>query len=338
MVPAAAEAVQREVRATQPDMLLATDAVLGEYLRPYHERVRVVDIAADYNLYIRRAARRAPVPERPRWWLRGLKWQLYTRRLGQVVDMWVVPAAADRAALRGLLPAAVPVALVPNGVDVQGNAFAPNPDAPAQLAHCGALSYEPNADALRYFCRDIWPEVRQRAPDTQLVATGDSSGAPPEVRSAPGVTLTGYLPDIRPVLHTSRASIVPLRLGVGTRLKIMEAMALGTPVVSTSLGAEGLDVIDGQHIVLADTPVAFAEGVLRVLHTPDLRARLSNAGRRLVEARYAWPIVGEALLAALDDLMRQQRSEPAPAVGATGPRPSPSASEAVSEAVMEGER
>jgi polysaccharide biosynthesis protein PslH len=289
-----------------PDALLATDPVVGEFLRPYPGCARIVDIAAEYTLYIQRTVGFAPLVERPLWRLRELKWAAYMRSLGRCVDLWAVPAPVDRAALRRLLPAAAQVAVVPNGVDVVANAFAPNADAPPHIAHCGSLRYEPNRDAMGYFCREIWPLVRRDVPAVHLTVTGDSDRAPRELASAPGVTLTGHLPEVRSVLRACRATVVPLRIGVGTRLKILEAMALGTPVVATSRGAEGLEVGDGEHLLIGDTPAAFAAAVVRVLNEREVRVRLAHAARQRVEERYAWDVIGVALRTALADLMERR--------------------------------
>ncbi len=280
-----------------PDLLLATDPVLGEYVRPYPQVRRMVDIAAEYVLYLRRGLRLQPTLARPYAWLRILKWAAYMRSLHEHVDVWTVPSSVDRAALLKLLRPAAHVSVVPNGVDIALNPYSLVADAPLCLAHCGSLSYEPNRDALVYFCDAIWPRVLDHAPEVKLMVTGESSGAPAAVRQAPNLVMTGYLPDVRSVIQACRAEIVPLRLGVGTRLKIMEAMALGTPVVSTSVGAEGLEVTHGQDILLADDPAAFADSVVKVLHSPALRLRLSEAGRKLVEQRYAWDVIGDGLRA-----------------------------------------
>jgi polysaccharide biosynthesis protein PslH len=111
----------------------------------------------------------------------------------------------------------------------------------------------------------------------------------------PGVQLTGYLADVRPTIAESWVSLVPLRQGGGTRLKILEAMALGTPVVSTSKGAEGLETNHGENILLADTAAEFAQRTIELLRSPELRARLVAGGRRLVESRYDWRVVGADL-------------------------------------------
>jgi glycosyltransferase involved in cell wall biosynthesis len=126
-----------------------------------------------------------------------------------------------------------------------------------------------------------------------------------ELPKHPGVHLTGYLEDIRPAIAQSWASVVPLRQGGGSRLKILEAMALGTPVVSTTKGAEGIESICGEDILVADEPEAFADAVLRLLGDPVLRAQLAANGRQLVAARYSWQMCAEKLEQVLDRVIGQ---------------------------------
>ncbi|MCZ7547428.1 MAG: glycosyltransferase family 4 protein [Anaerolineae bacterium] len=116
------------------------------------------------------------------------------------------------------------------------------------------------------------------------------------------VHFTGYLDDIKPTLARSWACVVPVRHGSGTRLKILEAMAAGVPVVSTTKGAEGLEVTPGRDLLIADEPAAFADAVLRVLGDTDLRQSLAEAGRQIVTRRYDWSIIGDRLLAFVDEV------------------------------------
>jgi glycosyltransferase involved in cell wall biosynthesis len=121
------------------------------------------------------------------------------------------------------------------------------------------------------------------------------------------VHLTGYVPDVRIPVAEATVCVVPIRQGGGTRLKILEAMALGTPVVATSKGAEGLEVIDGEHLLLADTPQAFADATLRLLGDPALRARLVASARRLVEARYDWAQIGQRFVRLVEETVAGRR-------------------------------
>jgi glycosyltransferase involved in cell wall biosynthesis len=131
--------------------------------------------------------------------------------------------------------------------------------------------------------------------------------------AVPGVTTVGYLPDIRPALSEARCCVVPIRIGGGTRLKILDAWAAGRAVVSTSIGCEGLDVVDGENILVRDTPDAFADAVLQVLRDAQLRSRLERNGRRSAVNTYSWSVVGQRIRTAYDELLGRSASPLAPA-------------------------
>jgi glycosyltransferase involved in cell wall biosynthesis len=194
------------------------------------------------------------------------------------------------------------ISVVPNAVDAALYRADFGPVEPDTLVFSGALSYRPNEDAMRYFSSEIFPRVLAALPNARLRITGARPARLSSLLEHPRVEHTGYVPDVRPIVAQSSAAIVPLRLGGGTRLKILEAMALGTPVVSTSKGAEGLAVTPGEDVLLADTPDSFAQAIIRVLGWPQLRQQLSKGGRRLVETRYDWARVGGELLRLLEDV------------------------------------
>jgi polysaccharide biosynthesis protein PslH len=141
--------------------------------------------------------------------------------------------------------------------------------------------------------------VRQRAPDTIVRVTGAVDAGLAARFADAHMTFTGELPDIRPTIANSTICVVPIRRGGGTRIKILQALALGTPVVTTNKGAEGLDVVDGQHLLLADEPEAFAGAVVRLLEDGRLREQLRERGRALIRSRYTW----DASVAALDGIL-----------------------------------
>jgi glycosyltransferase involved in cell wall biosynthesis len=185
--------------------------------------------------------------------------------------------------------------VVPNGVAAADLDIEERPE-PATLIYPGAITYSANLDAMQYFLADIWPRIRRSHPAATLRITGEvDAAAAASLPLVSGVTLTGLLADVRPVIAGSRVCVVPLRRGGGTRLKILQAMALGTPVVSTSKGAEGLAVTDGTDIVLADDPGRFAEQVGRLIDDDALRQRLSERGRALVRREYTWERAGDVL-------------------------------------------
>ena len=175
----------------------------------------------------------------------------------------------------------------------------------------GVMGYEPNADAAQYFCNQIFPLVRREVKDARLLIVGHAS--PPTVQRLAeigNVSVTGSVADVLPYYQQARLSVVPLRGGGGTRLKILEAMALGRPVVSTSIGCEGLAVRDGIHLEIADEPVAFAQRVVRLLLDRRLREQLAGNARRLVEERYEWSVIAEKLLAVYRRLLEPKTQLP----------------------------
>jgi glycosyltransferase involved in cell wall biosynthesis len=160
---------------------------------------------------------------------------------------------------------------------------------------------------MEFFLNDIFPQVKASRPEATLRITGRSDGVPLDrLPLGNGAELTGYLDDIRPAIAQSWMCVVPLQIGGGTRLKILEAMALGTPVLSTSKGAEGLDVTPGEDILIADGATEFADAVTRLLSNPALRARLAAGGQRLVEERYSWKTCAQALEQLLHRITRQR--------------------------------
>jgi glycosyltransferase involved in cell wall biosynthesis len=172
------------------------------------------------------------------------------------------------------------------------------------------MGYPPNADAVLYFCRDILPLIEREVPDVRLLIVGH---APPQpvrrLADRHNVTVTGSVPDILPYYRQAKVSIVPLRGGGGTRLKILESMALGRPVVSTSIGCEGLDVDDGIHLEIADRPAEFAGSVIRLLREPARREQIATAARRRMEECYDWSIIAEKLLALYEELLATRSAE-----------------------------
>jgi polysaccharide biosynthesis protein PslH len=174
------------------------------------------------------------------------------------------------------------------------------------LVFVGAMDWLPNIDGARFFINEVLPLIRGRRPGCTLVLAGRSPV--PEIRQFaekdPLIQVTGSVPDIRPYLWEAGASIVPLRIGGGTRLKIYEAMASGVPVVSTRIGAEGLEVTDGRDIALADTPQAIADRCLGLLDDPELAARQASAALELVTSHYSWERVGRDFERILEESAR----------------------------------
>jgi glycosyltransferase involved in cell wall biosynthesis len=182
---------------------------------------------------------------------------------------------------------------------------------PNALLYNGALTYSANYGAMEFFLAEVYPIIRRQEPGVSLTITGSTSGVDLSgLRLEEGVRLSGYVDDIRPLVAGAWACVAPILHGGGTRLKILEAMALGTPVVATSKGAEGLEVTPGQDILIADEPAEFAAQVLRLLRDANLRERLATNARRLVEQRYDWAGIGQRFVDLVEETvgMRGQGS------------------------------
>jgi glycosyltransferase involved in cell wall biosynthesis len=215
----------------------------------------------------------------------------------------VMMSALDAKRLQELAPGSR-VAVVPNGVDLAY--FTPIPDiqvVPGRIVFLGPTYMFPNRDGIEFFLGAIWPAIRAAMPNASLHLIGR---CPPYDRSRleqyPGVVCQGYVDDVRTHLAAAACTIVPLRVGGGTRLKILDAWAMAKPVVSTSLGCEGLDLERGDNIIVEDRPEDFARAVLQVLQQPELRKQLGTRGRQTVEAQYSWAVVGDRICRAYEEL------------------------------------
>jgi glycosyltransferase involved in cell wall biosynthesis len=229
------------------------------------------------------------------------------------MDAVLTTSREDRDLLGSQLGGATPIRVVPNGVDTEFFRSGTEAEHPYELLFTGAMNYAPNADGVAHFCADILPRIRAAVPEVSLSVVGRDP--PPRIQglARDGVTITGTVPDVRPWMNRAAVFVVPLRVGGGTRLKILEALASGRAVVSTSLGCEGLDVKDGHNILVADTPAAFADAVVRCQRNPALRRELGARGRALVEERYRWDAIGRGLSQFLTELREStDRQGPVP--------------------------
>lgn len=222
----------------------------------------------------------------------------YEQRFLRLGDAHTVCSGRERQILAALEPSAR-IDVIENGVDVAY--FSQAKGLPGSqrrnLVYVGLMEYHANVDAVTYFAREIWPSVRQRRPELEFVIVG--ARPTPEVMALakqPGIKVTGTVDDLRPYYREALAAVVPLRVGGGTRLKILEAMATGTPVISTALGAEGLSVTHGAELLLADTPTAMADAVANLYEDSSLWQLLSENGKRLVLSHYDWTVIGEKLM------------------------------------------
>ena len=215
---------------------------------------------------------------------------------------------ADKADFERLVPGAR-FEVIPNGVDV--DVFVPSTgDAKEGIVFVGGMSWFPNADALEYFDEEILPLLRARDEHVKVTWVGRAKPDVIERYAQRGVQLTGHVDDIRPYVGAAACYVVPLRIGGGTRLKILDAWAMGKAVVSTSVGCEGLDAVDGQNILIRDDPAAFAAAVSMVLRDSGLRASLEKNARAVAEQKYSWNVIGEKMRKVYGEVLAGARVRP----------------------------
>jgi glycosyltransferase involved in cell wall biosynthesis len=291
-------AIAEEVSIRSPDLIVASELEMAPYAIDLQGLPLALD---DLELSLIRDAAMRASPFRPRALLTWLKLSFYLRGALPRFAACTVVSENERANVQSLAPSYRNLEVIPNAVDLSD--YDDDFGAPRRntLVFLGALTYRPNHDGVLYFIREIYPRILASMDDVTLRVTGDVSGIDPAaLPSCRGVEYTGHVNDVRPVVARSWVSVVPIRLGGGTRLKIIESMALGTPVVSTSKGAEGLDVADGVNILIADEPKDFAARVVQLLESPALRRKLAAGGRRLVMSKYNWRTSGEKLDALIE--------------------------------------
>lgn len=231
-------------------------------------------------------------------------------RLCDRMDYCLVCSDPDAQSLRAL-GVESPLAVVPNGVDLTGFTPVEGPHRGNDVVFVGALDYDPCEKGVWFFCTQILQRLRRYVPDVRFVAVGRN----PSLRlrrlaaSDEGIVLTGRVDDVRPFVRAASVSVAPLLSGSGTRLKILESLAAGTPVVTTTMGVEGIKAVSGEHLLVADEPEAFALAVRSIIADESLAGRLRRQGRELVESEYGWPPICDRLLEVYEELSRSAGRE-----------------------------
>lgn len=286
-------------------------ALVREWLGPRAPKIILDAHNAEYLLQRRALETDLRLPAR--WpaafysWIQWRRLRTFEREACRRADGLVAVSEPDAQALRALDDGLRPL-VVPNGVDLER--YHPGLADSLSLRHpavvfTGKMDFRPNVDAVLWFYRRCWPLIRRAVPQAHFYVVGKQPHprlAP--LRADPSVTLTGYVPDILPYFGGANVYVAPLRMGGGTRLKILEAMAAGLPLVSTSLGAEGIALSPGEHALLADTPAQMAEAVVTLLRDRARARAMGAAARRFVEAHYSWESLAPRLEALYCEIER----------------------------------
>ena len=229
------------------------------------------------------------------YWTQQLAFQHYERVLSPKFDAVTCTSDIDAAVFQRHCPENT-ITIIPNGVDVAHYQPDFTSEAPAHLIYIGSMDWYPNEDAVAFFADEVLPRIQEKVPAVHFsIVGGNPSARVQKLAEREGIIVTGRVPEIKPYFAEATVFVVPLRIGSGTRLKILEALAMGKAIVSTSVGAEGLDLKDGEEIFIADEPIVFADAVIRLLTDTTLRRRTGENGRARVERDYDWRSIGEKL-------------------------------------------
>jgi sugar transferase (PEP-CTERM/EpsH1 system associated) len=229
----------------------------------------------------------------------------YERHIAETFDSCLFCSARELDDFRRLIPG-VSASVIRNGVDL--NYFQPTqmPKVSNRLVFTGVMNYRPNVDGVVWFCREVLPRIQAQAPDTSLTICGASPAkAVQQLADLAGVTVTGAVPDVRPYLARASVGVIPIRIARGIQNKLLEAMAMGLPTVTTTAAHAGLEAEDGRELFVADKPETFAAAVVRLLRDPEMRAKTGQAARASMEAHYHW----ERSLGQLDDVIAAVMSD-----------------------------
>ena len=221
-------------------------------------------------------------------------------------DLCLFTSKREADLMRTLSPEAAALA-VPNGVDLEYFGPSAAQTDPGSIVFTGTLAYRPNVDAVHYVVREILPRVHRLRPDAVLTVVGGGVPRSIERLAGPRVVVTGRVPDVRPFVERAAVMVAPLRIGSGTRLKVLEALASGKAMVSTTLGCEGIEVEGGEHLAIADDPQGFADQVVRLMNDPAAAAAMGTRGRALVERLYGWPALAAEMERALESTVLGRR-------------------------------
>jgi sugar transferase (PEP-CTERM/EpsH1 system associated) len=276
------------------DLIISEHVYLGQFLPENFQVVVPQNIEMVGTIYERTAQHGSFMM---RWYARGQSKKIlqYELNLYRKYGVFIALTSEEEHRIRLLIPGIV-TAVIPNGVDA--DFFSPASvepyDSSIDIVFTGSFSYYPNEQAALYFAHTILPLVKKQLPGVKFFIVGKDPG--PGIRNLghdPSITVTGLVNDIRPYLKSATVVVAPLLLGSGTRLKILEAMAMGKAVVSTSIGAEGLDVRNGKNIFIADAPQEFADAVVEILKNAEKRREIGQHARALIDETYRWERIGE---------------------------------------------
>jgi sugar transferase (PEP-CTERM/EpsH1 system associated) len=304
-VPKLKEAVKNLVSEEEFDLIMVHCSSVAQYVPDSLGCRCIMDFGDMDSEKWFQYARRRTFPFSIVYTVEGIKLRRYEKALACRYGECVVISPGERKILDayGL---DVPVSVVPNGVDLDQFTDRENEYDPLSIVFVGRMDYFPNIDAVEYFCRHILPLIRRDLPEASFTIVGsDPVRSVRNLARLPGVSVTGYVPDVKPFLRRAAVSVAPLRIACGIQNKVLEAMAMQVPVVATTSAFEGIDAVAQEHLLVSDTPEEFSAQVLALMKDPQLCRRLSLAGRKRIEDCHTWP----ACLQRLDRIVTGSATE-----------------------------
>lgn len=296
------QALDRAIRDFRPGVIHIDHLQMAQFVGPDAGCATVLDQHNVESTIIRRIAETSRSPLTRVY--AGIEWpklQRFELQACARCDLVLTVSEEDKAELQRQDPSLANVEALPIGIDTE--TFSPVDRSPGSknILFLGTMYWPPNVDCVHYFCREIMPIVRKSVPDCTFTIAGQRPvKSVVALSSDPAVRVTGYVDDVREVAKDCGVFVVPLQAGSGVRVKILNAMSMGLPVVSTTVGAEGIDGVGGEDLLIADAPDDFAQAVVRVLTDPDLASALSRNARRLACEKYSWETVGRRALGLYD--------------------------------------
>ena len=269
---------------------------MGQYVTEARVPTKVLDLCDSLALNLNRRADFDCTPKRFLVKLEEKRVRRYEVDIMKAFDCGTVVAEFDRDYLLQQ-DSSLNLSVVPMGVDLAYFSREPACQrAPANLLFTGTMNYFPNVDAVLYFCREIFPRIREQHPNATFTIVGrEPTEQVQRLAAQPGVVVTGSVPDVRPYFEKASVFVSPMRAGSGIQTKNLEAMAMGVPVVTSAVGAMGLAADIGTELLVADTPAPFAAQVMQLVDSRERRDTLAQAGRKRVETTYSWHAIGERL-------------------------------------------
>lgn len=287
-VPAMDDMIQEELTSGKHDLVIASGIYMADYLFSSTSIPSIYD-EVEIGVFTDAVRNSNNVIRRTRNQLTLAKLKTYFRDLLPQFAYSTVVSEIEKQLLQDLIPDYEPLEVIPNGVSLASYREVSEQPQADRLIFTGALTFTPNYNAMQWFTGQVMPIVREANPGVKLTITGNHGGK--KLLSDQNVNLLGYVNDIRPLIASSWISIAPIFSGGGTRLKILEAFGLQTPVIATSKGAEGLEVQHEEHLLIADSAESFAKETIRLLNNADLRQELVSKAYKLVQEKYDWSVI-----------------------------------------------